>query len=157
VSKGWCFGNVDESPKPVTFDPYDYRHLRGIAQSPDVTIVNLRKKLYEAREENKALQAELDILRASQGNQTPSGEDRAMTKDYDPIREGQLALERARWSACTVMPVFAKCGIVLDLPPNVPKFHADSEGRIIQVLNGVSSYVKIVDGEVVVVDQKEEE
>ena len=73
-----------------------------------------------------------------------------MTKDYDPVREGQLALER-------VMPVFAKCGIVLDLSPNVPKFHEDSEGRIIQVLNGVSSYVKIVDGEVVVVDQKEEE
>ena len=39
----------------TTFDPYDYRHLRGIAQSPDVTIINLRRKLSKTREENKAL------------------------------------------------------------------------------------------------------
>lgn len=82
MSKGWCFGNVDESPKPVTFDPYDFRHLRETFQSPIVTILAQRSLLKEAREQNEALhasvlelQAELDILRASQGNQTPSGED----------------------------------------------------------------------------------
>ena len=51
------------------FDPYDYRHLRDIIQSPVITILAQRSLLKEAREQNKALQAELDILRASQGNQ----------------------------------------------------------------------------------------
>lgn len=46
------------------FDPYDYRHLRGIVQTPDVTIMNLRTKLQEAREQNEVLQAEVDRLRA---------------------------------------------------------------------------------------------
>lgn len=48
----------------MIFDPYDYRYLRGVAQSPDVTIANLRKKLTETREENQALQAEVERLRA---------------------------------------------------------------------------------------------
>lgn len=60
----------------TTFDPYDYRHLRDIIQSPVITILAQRSLLKEAREQNEALhasvlelQAELDILRASQGNQ----------------------------------------------------------------------------------------
>ena len=53
----------------TTFDPYDYRHLRDIIQSPVITILAQRSLLKEAREQNEALQAELGILRASKGNQ----------------------------------------------------------------------------------------
>lgn len=59
----------------AAFDPYDYRHLRGIAQPPDVTIMNLRRMLSEAREENKVLQVEVDRLRALEWHLDARNED----------------------------------------------------------------------------------